>query len=159
VLGYIESGKAEGCTVACGGGREAMGGDLEGGWYLQPTVLEGCQDHMKVVKEEIFGAVVCLLPFDSEEEVLRRANSSNLGLAGAVFTRDLQKGHRMAKALQVGTCWLNTYNLYPTEVPFGGFKQSGLGRENGTAVLDMFTQTKTTYVEMGEVDAGPLWRE
>jgi len=103
--------------------------------------------------------VVCLLPFSGEEEVLRRANDSNLGLAGAVFTKDLTKGHRMAKALQVGTCWLNTYNLYPTEVPFGGYKQSGLGRENGTAALDAFTQTKTTYVEMAGVDAGPLWRD
>lgn len=159
VLGYIDTAVQEGCQVLCGGGRQVLPGELAEGWYLQPTVLAGCRDNMQVVQEEVFGSVLALLEFDTEEEVLRRANDTKFGLAGAVFTKDVQRGHRVCQALQAGTVWLNTYNLYPTEVPFGGYKHSGVGRENGTVVLDHYTQLKTTYVEMGDVDCGPLYVE
>ncbi|XP_018007125.1 4-trimethylaminobutyraldehyde dehydrogenase A [Hyalella azteca] len=159
VLSYIDSAKREGCRVLCGGERELLTGPLAGGWYLQPTVLADCTDSMKVVQEEVFGSVVALLVFDDEEEVVARANNTDYGLAGAVFTKDLQRGHRVSAALQCGTVWVNTYNLYPTEVPFGGYKHSGVGRECGTAVIDAYTHTKTTYVEMGDVDCGPLYQD
>nr|XP_053650739.1 betaine aldehyde dehydrogenase-like [Cherax quadricarinatus] len=112
-----------------------------------------------VVREEVFGSIASVLVFDSEEEVVRRANDTNFGLAGAVFTKDIQRGHRVANAIEAGTVWINTYNLYPTEVPFGGYKHSGIGRENGLTAVDYFTQTRTVYVEMGDVDCGPLYQE
>lgn len=159
VLGYLTAAKEEGAFVECGGERVVLGGDLEGGWYLSPAVLTNCSDDMKVVREEVFGSVAAVLVFDSEEEVVRRANDTLFGLAGAVFTRDLNRAHRVANKIEAGTVWINNYNLYPTEVPFGGYKHSGVGRENGTAVVDAFTQTRTIYVEMGDVDAGPLYVE
>ncbi|KAK8753603.1 hypothetical protein OTU49_000628, partial [Cherax quadricarinatus] len=113
----------------------------------------------EVVREEVFGSIASVLVFDSEEEVVRRANDTNFGLAGAVFTKDIQRGHRVANAIEAGTVWINTYNLYPTEVPFGGYKHSGIGRENGLTAVDYFTQTRTVYVEMGDVDCGPLYQE
>lgn len=159
VLGYLASAREEGAVVECGGERVALGGRLEGGWYLSPAVLTNCRDDMKVVQEEVFGSVASVLMFDEEEEVIKRANNTQFGLAGAVFTRDLARGHRVANAIEAGTVWINNYNLYPTEIPFGGYKHSGIGRENGTAVIDFFTQTKTVYVEMGDVDAGLLCQE
>lgn len=159
ILGYIASAKQEGATVLCGGERVIQPGKLASGWYLSPAVLGDCKDHMKVVREEVFGSIASVLVFDSEEEVVRRANDTNFGLAGAVFTKDIQRGHRVANAIEAGTVWINTYNLYPTEVPFGGYKHSGIGRENGLTAVDYFTQTRTVYVEMGDVDCGPLYQE
>jgi len=159
VLGYVQSAKDEGATVLCGGERVILPGKLAGGWYLSPCVLTNCRDDMKVVKEEVFGSVLSVLEFDSEEEAVKRANDTNFGLAGAVFTKDIQRGHRVANSIEAGTTWINTFNLYPTEVPFGGYKHSGVGRENGTAAIDAFTQTRTVYVEMGDVDCGPLYQE
>lgn len=159
VLGYLSSAKEEGATVLCGGERVMQKGELAGGFYLSPAVLVDCKDNMKVVKEEVFGSVASVLEFDNEEEVVQRANNTDFGLAGAVFTRDIHRGHRVANAIEAGTVWINTYNLYPTEVPFGGYKHSGVGRENGLAVIDFFTQTRTIYVEMGDVDCGPLYQE
>ncbi|MCL4135942.1 UNVERIFIED_CONTAM: hypothetical protein GTU68_005124, partial [Idotea baltica] len=158
VLGYIDGARREGARVLCGGERSQLTGDLAEGWYLKPCVLVGVTPSMKVVKEEVFGSVLCLMEFESEEDVVREANDTPFGLAGAVFTRDIQRGHRVASAIEAGTVWINTYNLYPTEVPFGGFKGSGVGRENGTAAMEHFTHTKTVYVEMEDVDCGPLYK-
>ncbi|KAK4301061.1 hypothetical protein Pmani_026778 [Petrolisthes manimaculis] len=159
VLSYITSAKEEGASILCGGERVMLPGKLSGGWYLSPAVVVDCKDNMKVVQEEVFGSLASVLVFDSEEEAVRRANDTNFGLAGAVFTKDIQRGHRVANAIEAGTVWINTYNLYPTEVPFGGYKHSGIGRENGLTVIDFFTQSRTVYVEMGDVDCGPLYQE
>jgi betaine-aldehyde dehydrogenase len=105
------------------------------------------------VREEIFGPVMCLLEFDDETEVVRRANATEFGLSAAVFTRDLTRAHRVIAALQAGTCWINHYNVTPVELPFGGVKFSGLGRENGRAAIEHYTQLKSVYVAMSAVDA------
>lgn len=108
---------------------------------------------MTVVREEVFGSVMSILTFDSEEEVIRRANDSELGLAGGIFTSNLQRAYRVASALEAGSLYINNYNVYPVGVPFGGYKKSGLGRENGPDTLDYYTQVKSVYVEMGDVEA------
>ncbi|XP_076036755.1 4-trimethylaminobutyraldehyde dehydrogenase A-like [Oratosquilla oratoria] len=159
VLDYIKGAKEEGAHVLCGGERVILDGPLADGWYLSPAVLVNCTDDMKVVREEVFGSVMSVLEFESEEEVVQRANNTNFGLAGAVFTKDIQRGHRVANTIEAGTVWINNYNLYPTEVPFGGYKHSGIGRENGWAAIDAFTQTRMVYVEMGDVDCGPLYQD
>ena len=106
---------------------------------------------MRIAREEIFGPVMSVLKFDGEDEVVSRANDTEFGLSAGVFTRDLPRAHRVIAELQAGTCWINTYNLTPVELPFGGFKQSGIGRENSLAALDHYSQLKSVYVETGDV--------
>ena len=152
VLGYIAQGKKEGAKLLCGG-EQVRTGDLAKGNFVAPTIFADCTDDMTIVREEIFGPVMCILPFDDEQEAVGRANATEYGLASGVFTRDLRRGHRVAAQLESGICWINNYNLTPVEVPFGGVKQSGVGRENGLAALEHYTQLKTVYVEMGDVVA------
>ena len=152
VCAYIKAGVDEGAELVCGGERPADG-PLADGFFVQPTVFAGCTDEMTIVAEEIFGPVMSILTFDDEDEVVRRANATPYGLAAGVFTSDLRRAHRVAAALEAGIVWINNYNLTPIEVPFGGVKQSGIGRENGRAAIDHYTQLKTVYVEMGDVDA------
>jgi betaine-aldehyde dehydrogenase len=144
VLGYIGKAQQEGAQLLCGG-KEIIA--AEGGFYLQPTVFIDCQDHMTHVQEEIFGPVMSVLSFQSEEEVIKRANNSLYGLAAGVFTSQLARAHRVVGALEAGTCWINNYNITPMEMPFGGYKQSGLGRENSLLALEHYTQVKSVYVE------------
>ncbi len=148
VLGYIERGKKEGAKILVGGHR-APGK----GWFVEPTVFDGCDDAMGIVREEIFGPVMTVLSFDGEDEVIRRANDTEYGLAAGVFTRDLARGQRVIAKLEAGTCWINAYNVTPIELPFGGVKQSGLGRENGKAALEHYSQLKSVYVGLGPVQA------
>ena len=152
VLGFIERGKAEGARVAIGGHR-VTDGPLARGFFVAPTVFEACSDDMAIVRDEIFGPVMAVLPFDEEDEVVGRANDTPFGLAAGVFTRDLARGHRVIARLQAGTCWINHYNLTPIELPFGGVKQSGLGRENGKAAIEHYTELKSVYVNLGRVEA------
>jgi betaine-aldehyde dehydrogenase len=152
VLGYIERGRAEGARVLAGGSRVTEG-MLANGFFVAPTVFDQCLDDMAVVREEIFGPVMCLLEFDDEAEVIERANATDFGLAASVFTSDIMRAHRVIAALQAGTCWINHYNMTPVELPFGGMKLSGLGRENGRAAIDYYTQTKSVYVALREIDA------
>ncbi len=152
VLAYIARGRAEGARVLVGGERVTTG-NLANGYFVAPTVFDACRDDMSIVREEIFGPVMSVLEFDSEEEVIERANATEFGLAAGVFTNDLTRGHRVIARLQAGTCWINHYNVTPIELPFGGFKMSGLGRENGRAALEHYTQLKSVYVAMGDVDA------
>jgi len=159
VMAYVDLAKQEGCNIECGGQRVILDGDLSGGYYLSPCVLTNCHDEMRVVKEEIFGAVAAVLPFETEEEVVKRANDTPFGLGGGVFTKDLTRAHRVISKIEAGSCWINTFNLAPAEVPFGGYKMSGIGRENGHAAIEHYTQTKTVYVEMNDIDCGLLYRE
>jgi len=152
VLGYIARGRLEGARLLAGGNRVTEG-TLADGFFVAPTVFDECQDDMAVVREEIFGPVLCLLEFDDESEVIERANATDFGLAAGVFTADITRAHRVVAALQAGTCWINHYNMTPVELPFGGVKLSGLGRENGRAALDHYTQIKSVYVAMREIDA------
>ncbi|MCS0503925.1 betaine-aldehyde dehydrogenase [Ancylobacter mangrovi] len=152
VLSYIARGRAEGAKLLAGGGRVTANG-LDKGCFVAPTVFDGCADEMGIVREEIFGPVMAVLSFADEDEVIARANDTEFGLAAGVFTRDLARGHRVIAQLQAGTCWINHYNVTPIELPFGGVKQSGLGRENGRAAIEHYTQLKSVYVNLGRVEA------
>eukprot|EP01132_Coremiostelium_polycephalum_P010606 gene10606-12996_t len=152
VVAYIEKGKAEGATLAFGGGVPKMQG-FEGGCYVEPTIFTGVTDGMTIAQEEIFGPVMAVLDFNDEDEVVARANDTEFGLSAGVFTKDLSRAHRVISQLKAGTCWINTYNLAPVEMPFGGFKQSGVGRENGLAALYHYSQIKSVYVETGKVES------
>ena len=146
VLSYVDSAKQEGALVF---GGEKL--DKGGGFYMQPCILADCTDQMKAVQEEIFGPVMCILKFASEEEVIQRANGTDFGLAGGVFTQNLARAHRVIDALEGGVLWINNYNTFTVEMPFGGLKQSGYGRENGSAAIEHFTELKTVFVESGGV--------
>ncbi len=149
VLGYVETAKAEGARLVCGGARAAV----NTGYFVEPTVFADVTDGMTIAREEVFGPVMAVLDFDSEDEVVARANATEFGLAAGVFTADMTRAHRVIAALEAGTCWINAYNLTPVESPFGGSKMSGVGRENGRAAVEHYTQVKSVYVGMGPVDA------
>ncbi len=151
VLGFIEAAKAAGARLVCGGERATKNG-LDRGNFVKPTVFADCTDDMPNVKEEIFGPVMSILKFSDEEEVIRRANDTEYGLAAGVFTKDFSRAHRVIAQMQAGICWINTWGASPAEMPVGGYKQSGLGRENGIETLNHYTQTKSVFVELGEVD-------
>ncbi|WP_136683750.1 betaine-aldehyde dehydrogenase [Falsirhodobacter xinxiangensis] len=138
--------------VSAATGRLVTGGMRDGN-FVQPTVFADVTDDMQLASEEVFGPVMAVLDFQTEEEVVARANATQFGLAAGVFTRDLARGHRVIAALEAGTCWINAYNLTPVESPFGGVKMSGVGRENGRAAIEHYSQVKSVYVGMGPVDA------
>ncbi|MEX0365572.1 MAG: betaine-aldehyde dehydrogenase [Ruegeria sp.] len=148
VLGYIAKGKAEGALLIHGG--ERIDGD---GFYLQPTVFADVTDDMTIAREEIFGPVMSVLDFETEEEVMARTNDTQFGLAAGVFTNDLTRAHRIVAGFEAGTCYINTYNLAPVEAPFGGSKMSGVGRENSKLAINHFSEMKTVYVSMNDVEA------
>ena len=144
VLGYLESGFAEGAQAVAGGKRS---GDK--GYFVEPTVLVNTNSNMKVIQEEIFGPVVCAEPFTEVEEVIAKANDNIYGLAAAVWTKDLSKGHRIAAQLRAGTVWINCHNIFDASLPFGGYKQSGWGREMGHEALDLYTEVKSVCAKLG----------
>ncbi|CAK4299546.1 unnamed protein product [Aphanomyces euteiches] len=148
VRSYIQIGIDEGATLAYGGTTPP---DLTQGNYILPAIFTNCHDDMRIVQEEIFGMVACILPFRDEDEVISRANASPFGLSAGVFTNDMRRAHRVVHQLQVGTSWINTYNIAPVELPWGGVKASGIGRENGVAAAHAWTQLKSVYVEMDSV--------
>jgi aldehyde dehydrogenase (NAD+) len=143
VMGYIESGRSEGAKMVCGGERV---GDR--GYFIQPTVFADVQDDMKIAKEEIFGPVMSIIPFNGVEEIVARANNTTYSLAAAVWTRDIKKAHAIANSVRAGTVWVNCYNVLDTRAPFGGFKQSGIGRELGEYGLQQYTEVKTVIVKL-----------
>ena len=143
VLGFIESGEKEGAKTVIGGHR--LG---DHGYFVEPTLITNAHAGMKVIDEEIFGPVVCALPFEKTEEVATQMNQTAYGLAGAVWTKDISKAHRFAKAMRAGTVWINCYNIFDAALPFGGYKQSGWGREMGREVLEHYTEVKAVCLKM-----------
>jgi aldehyde dehydrogenase (NAD+) len=143
VMGYIESGRGEGAKLVCGGERVG-----NRGYFIQPTVFADVQDNMTIAKEEIFGPVMSVIPFKTIDEVVTRANRTEYGLAAAVWTRDIKKAHAVADSIRAGTVWVNCYNVLDTRAPFGGFKQSGIGRELGEYGLQQYTEVKTVTVKL-----------
>ncbi len=152
VLAYIDQGRESGAELVSGGRRVRPDG-LESGFFIEPTIFDACTDDMSIVREEIFGPVMAVLTFTDEDEVVDRANQTKFGLAAGVFTNDVKRAHRVVAKLQAGTIWINNYNITPIEMPFGGYKQSGIGRENSHAAIEHYTQLKSVYVESGDVDA------
>ncbi|WP_130835832.1 betaine-aldehyde dehydrogenase [[Erwinia] mediterraneensis] len=147
VLRYIASGKQEGARVLCGGDR-LTGEQFDAGAWVAPTVFTDCRDEMTIVREEIFGPVMSILSWETEEEVIRRANDTEYGLAAGVVTRDLNRAHCVIHQIEAGICWINTWGESPAEMPVGGYKHSGVGRENGLVTLQNYTQLKSIQVEM-----------
>lgn len=148
VLRYIEAGKAEGARLLAGGGVPE-GAAFARGAYVAPTVFADCHDGMTIVREEIFGPVLSILTFDDEEEVIARSNATSYGLAAGLVTGDLARAHRVIHRLEAGICWINGWGESPPEMPVGGYKQSGIGRENGIETLDHYTRVKSVQVELG----------
>jgi len=146
VLSYIEAGKQEGARLVAGGGRASVGNGK--GYFIQPTIFDDVRNTMKIAREEIFGPVLSVIPFKSLEEGLAEGNSTTYGLAAAVWTRDVAKALRAAQAIRAGTVWVNAYNLFDAALPFGGFKESGFGREMGAAGLEHYTELKTVWVDL-----------
>ena len=148
VLDYIAQGKAEGARLVVGGSRIAGNG-----YYIEPTVFADVTDSMTIAQEEIFGPVMAVLDFEHEDEVIGRANATKFGLAAGVFTADFSRAHRVIDALEAGTCFINSYNDAPVEMPFGGVKMSGVGRENAKDAITYYSQIKSVFVRMGDVEA------
>jgi acyl-CoA reductase-like NAD-dependent aldehyde dehydrogenase len=146
VLGYIEAGKREGAKLVAGGQRASVGNGK--GYYVEPTIFDGVSNGMTIAREEIFGPVLSVIPFKSVEDGIAQGNATSYGLAAAVWTRDVGKALRAAKAIRAGTVWVNAYNLFDAALPFGGFKESGFGREMGSVGLDGYTEVKTVWVDL-----------
>jgi betaine-aldehyde dehydrogenase len=148
VMDFIAKGEAEGARLVQGG--KAPSGP---GWFVEPTIFADVTDEMSIARDEIFGPVMSVLGFASEDDVVARANATEFGLAAGVFTRDLARAHRVVRALEAGTCWINQYNVTPIEMPFGGVKASGIGRENARAAIEAYSQPKSVYVGLTPVEA------
>src|SRR5271155_5790568 len=153
IMGYIQIGKDEGAELLIGGWRELMPNDLAGGFYVQPTVFRG-QNKMRIFQEEIFGPVLAVTTFKDDEEALRIANDTRYGLGAGVWTRDANRSYRFGRDIQAGRVWINCYHAYPAHAAFGGYKQSGIGRENHRMMLDHYQQTKNMLVSYSEKPLG-----
>ncbi|MCW2529636.1 MAG: aldehyde dehydrogenase family protein, partial [Pseudonocardiales bacterium] len=145
ILSYLDIGRAEGATVRTGGARAELDGDLAGGYYVQPTIFEG-NNSMRIFQEEIFGPVVSVTRFDDEADAVKTANDTLYGLGAGVWSRDGSRAYRVGRAIQAGRVWTNCYHLYPAGAAFGGYKASGIGRENHKMMLDHYQQTKNLLV-------------
>lgn len=149
VLGFVQAGKDEGATLVCGGESFTDGPTPNKGFFIKPTIFTGVKPSMKIYREEVFGPFVVIGSFTTEDEALEMANDTTYGLGSAVFTKDITRAHRVAKRIEAGMVWINSSNDSDFRVPFGGVKQSGIGRELGEAGLAGYTQTKAVHVNMG----------
>lgn len=155
ILNMIEAGKSEGARCILGGG-EPTAPDLAAGWFVEPTIFDGVDNAMTIAQTEVFGPVLSIIPFDSDEEAVAIANDTPYGLASGVWTKDIGRAIKMSNALETGTVWVNTYRAVSFMAPFGGFKRSGIGRENGQEAIDAYLQTKTVWIETEESVANPF---
>ncbi|MDQ3221552.1 MAG: aldehyde dehydrogenase family protein, partial [Acidobacteriota bacterium] len=148
ILSYVDLAQKEGGTVLCGGKQVKLNGRCSNGWFIQPTVIEGLSHDCRTNQEEIFGPVVSITPFDSEDEVLNYANSTKYGLSATVWTENLSRAHRVATQLDSGIVWVNCWLLRDLRTPFGGMKDSGIGREGGFEALKFFTEEKNVCIKL-----------
>jgi aldehyde dehydrogenase (NAD+) len=148
IKGYVDIAKGEGATVLAGGCPPSLEGDFQKGFFFQPTIFGEVTNTMRVAQEEIFGPVVSVITFDGEEDLIRQANEVVYGLSAGIWTKDITRAHRFAKAIKAGVVWINTYNMFNAASPFGGYKQSGYGREMGKHALEMYTQIKSVWVDL-----------
>ncbi|WP_018691656.1 betaine-aldehyde dehydrogenase [Algicola sagamiensis] len=152
VLSYIERGKTEGAKLLTGG-HVIQPNTAPNGYFVAPTIFTDCHDDMTIVQEEIFGPVMSILTFTEESEVIKRANQTTYGLGAGIFTKDIQRAHRVIHQIQAGICWINSYGASPAEMPVGGYKLSGIGRENGITTLNQYTQLKSIYVGLTPIES------
>jgi betaine-aldehyde dehydrogenase len=152
VMGYIDQAKASNARLICGGKRHNSATTRDG-FFVEPTIFADCEDDMANVTDEIFGPVMSVLRFDDENEVVARANDTDFGLAAGVFTQDINRAHRVTNQLQAGICWINSWGDSPAEMPVGGYKQSGIGRENGPETLKHYTQVKSIFIRLDNVQS------
>lgn len=152
VLGYIEAAKATDAKLVCGGKRHQSPATKDG-YFVEPTVFVDCTDEMVHVREEIFGPVMSILKFTDEDEAIQRANDTDYGLAAGVFSQDVSRAHRVINQMQAGICWINSWGDSPAEMPVGGYKQSGVGRENGPETLHHYTQVKSVFVRLDDIES------
>jgi (Z)-2-((N-methylformamido)methylene)-5-hydroxybutyrolactone dehydrogenase len=155
IEGHVRAGKEEGATLVCGGKRPDADA-LEHGYFIEPTIFAQVENGMQIAREEIFGPVLSVIPFKDEEELVRQANDTRYGLAAGIWTRDIQRAHRVAHAIRAGTVWINAYRTLSFNTPFGGYKASGLGRENGLEALNEYTETKSVWVELSGQSRDPF---
>ena len=145
ILRYIQLGRDDGASLVCGGGPYTAAGK---GWFVQPTIFTGVNNDMRIARDEIFGPVVVVIPFERPEEAVAIGNATTYGLAAGIWTRDIGKAHSLARELRAGTVWVNTYNIFDVASPFGGYKWSGFGRENGVHALENYSQVKSVWVSL-----------
>ncbi|MGH3146989.1 MAG: aldehyde dehydrogenase family protein, partial [Rubrobacter sp.] len=155
VQDYIEAGREEDAELVSGGRRPDTE-ELRDGYFIEPTIFAQVRNDMRIAREEIFGPVLSVIPFEDEEELVRQANDTEYGLAAGIWTRDIQKAHRVANALRAGTVWVNSYRTLSFNAPFGGYKMSGVGRENGLESIKEYTQVKSVWVELSGQTRDPF---
>ena len=148
IKSYVDIARNEGATVLSGGCPPALEGDLQGGFFFQPTIFSEVRNEMRVAQEEIFGPVVSVITFKDESDLIRQANEIAYGLSAGIWTRDITRAHRFAREIKAGVIWINTFNMMNAASPFGGYKQSGYGREMGKHALEMYTQVKSVWVDL-----------
>jgi acyl-CoA reductase-like NAD-dependent aldehyde dehydrogenase len=148
IKSYMEIGRREGATVLTGGEPPKLEGAFQKGYFFQPTIFTEVKNQMRVAQEEIFGPVVSVITFKDEDDLLKQANETIYGLSAGIWTRDITRAHRFAREVKAGVVWINTFNMFNAASPFGGYKQSGYGREMGKHALELYTQVKSVWVDL-----------